>query len=84
MHEKTIKLRQASLSRTIVFQALASLCTLKTAYKYEEIKCCQHNEARNKFLAYVDFANAKPYFQISLLKSLLFKALLKLLNADKI
>ena len=37
-----------------------------------------------KFLAYVDFANAKPYFQISLSKSELFKALLKLLNADKI
>ena len=34
MHEKALVLRQASLSHTIVFQALASLCTLKTAYKY--------------------------------------------------
>ena len=42
------------------------------------------NKARNKFLAYVDFANAKPYFQISLSKSKLFKALLKLHYADKI
>jgi len=33
MHEKAIMLRQASLSHRIVFQALASLCTLKTAYK---------------------------------------------------
>ena len=38
MHEKAIMLRQASLSRTIVFQALASLCTLKTAYKYIDKK----------------------------------------------
>ena len=37
------------------------------------------NELETKFLAYVDFANAKPYFQIRLLKSKLFEALLKLL-----
>ena len=34
IHEKAIMLRQASLSHTIVFHVLASLCTLKTAYKY--------------------------------------------------
>ena len=33
IHEKAIMLRQASLSHTIVFHVLASLCTLKTAYK---------------------------------------------------
>ena len=38
MHEKALVLRQASLSHTIIFQALASLCTLKTAYKYDDKK----------------------------------------------
>ena len=33
MHEKALVLRQTSLSHTTVFHALASLCTLKTAYK---------------------------------------------------
>ena len=34
MLEKALVFRQTSLSHTIVFQSLASLCTLKTAYKY--------------------------------------------------
>jgi hypothetical protein len=34
MLEKALVFRQTSLSYTIVFQSLASLCTLKTAYKY--------------------------------------------------
>ena len=38
MLEKALALRQTSLSRTIVFQSLASLCTLKTAYKYIDKK----------------------------------------------
>ena len=60
--EKALVLRQASLSHTTVFQVLASLCTLKTAYKYEKrLKIVSYNEARNKFLAYVDFANANIF-----------------------
>ena len=34
MLEKALVFRQTSLSHTIIFQSLASLCTLKTAYKY--------------------------------------------------
>ena len=49
-----------------------------------EINFVVINELETKFLAYVDFANAKPYFQISLLKSKLFKVFLKTLYADKI
>ena len=33
MHEKVLAHRQTSLSRTTLFQSLASLCTLKTIYK---------------------------------------------------
>ena len=50
----------------------------------KRLKVVSCNEARNKFLAYVDFANAKPYFRISLLKSKLFEVFLKTLYADKI
>ena len=38
IHEKSIMLRQASLSHTIVFHVLTFLCTLKTAYKYDDKK----------------------------------------------
>jgi len=56
----------------------ASICTLKTAYKEMMIrndwKLSATTGARNKFLAYVDFANANIYSEKTLWKQA-FKSL---------
>ena len=83
MHEKALVLRQTSLSHTIVFQALASLCTLKTAYRSRRLNDVSYNEARNKFLAYVDFANAN-IFPDKPFRKQAFQSLTENINADKI
>ena len=85
MHEKALVFSQTSLPHTIVFQALASLCTLKTAYKFEkEFRGCRlTTKARNKFLAYVDFANAN-IFPDKPFRKRVFQRLTENLNADKI
>ena len=60
-------------------------CTLKTAYKFEkEFRGCRlTTKARNKFLAYVDFANAN-IFPDKPFRKQVFQRLTENLNADKI
>ena len=85
IHEKAIMLRQASLTHTIVFHVLASLCTLKTAYKYiEEIKCCQLQRKLETSFSLTLILLTQTSFQQSPYESKLSPDLLKICNADKI